>query len=399
MQRPPGNDHRDTGTGWLGVGAGFSAVLVGIGLSRFAYTPLIPAIVELGWFSASQAAYAGAANLAGYLAGALLGLRLTARLPAAVVLRAMMLLAAVAFIACAWPFSFAWFSAWRFAAGLSGGALMVLAAPTVLPQVPAEKRGLAGGIIFAGVGLGIAASGTLVPALLRLGLFETWIALGAGAGVLTLAVWRAWPQEPAATATPVEQATPPPAPVLPLRLLCLQYGLNAAGLVPHMVFLVDHIARGLERGLSVGALYWVVFGLGAIAGPVAAGLIADRIGFKRALRAAFLVQALAVGLIVVSDSALALIVSSAVVGAAVPGVVPLVLGRVTELVGHDPAAAKRGWTAATVTFALGQAVAAYAYSFLLSQTGGDYAPIFAIAVAALLAALLIDLVRPRRAAP
>jgi hypothetical protein len=50
---------------------------------------------------------------------------------------------------------------------------MALAAPAVMPAIPAEHRGLAGGAIFTGVGLGIAASGTLVPLLMRWGLVET----------------------------------------------------------------------------------------------------------------------------------------------------------------------------------------------------------------------------------
>ena len=87
-----------------------------------------------------------------------------------------------------------WFFNWRFIAGLSGGALMVLAAPTVLPLVPAARRGLAGGLIFMGVGAGIAASGTLVPILLRQGLTATWLALGILSCLLTLAAWNGWPE-------------------------------------------------------------------------------------------------------------------------------------------------------------------------------------------------------------
>ena len=90
----------------------------------------------------------------------------------------MMVLASAAFFACASPLSFLWFFVWRVAAGLAGGMLMALAAPSVLPRVPAARRGLAGGIIFTGVGLGIAASGTLVPLLLRAGLAATWCGLG-----------------------------------------------------------------------------------------------------------------------------------------------------------------------------------------------------------------------------
>ncbi len=63
---------------------------------------------------------------------------------------------------------------------------MVLAAPTVLPHVPHRRRGIASSAIFAGVGLGIAMSGTLVPLLLRQGLTETWCGLGVLSFILTL---------------------------------------------------------------------------------------------------------------------------------------------------------------------------------------------------------------------
>ena len=49
--------------------AGLCATLVGIGLARFDYTPLIPALIAERWFTPSAAAYLGAANLAGYIAG------------------------------------------------------------------------------------------------------------------------------------------------------------------------------------------------------------------------------------------------------------------------------------------------------------------------------------------
>ncbi|CAB3751611.1 membrane protein [Burkholderia paludis] len=90
-------------------------------------------------------------------------------------MRAMMLLATLAFVACALPVSFLWFFVWRFASGLSGGALMVLAAPTILAHVPPSRRGFASGGIFTGIGLGIAASGTIMPILLRQGLMATWL--------------------------------------------------------------------------------------------------------------------------------------------------------------------------------------------------------------------------------
>jgi predicted MFS family arabinose efflux permease len=282
---------------WRAILAGFCATLVGLGLARFGYTPLLPAIIDAHWFSAWAATYLGAANLVGYLLGALLGGPMSARWPVRSVLRAMMLATAASLLACAWPVDFAWFFGWRVVSGIAGGALMVLAAPTVLAHVTPQQRGLASGMVFAGIGLGIAASGTLVPLLLRQGLAATWIGLALLALVLTAVAWHGWPAaapvaagSQAAHAAHAARAHPPVA-TGRLRALTLSYALNAVCLVPHMIFLVDFVARGLGQGLAVGAQYWVVFGLGAIVGPVLSGYLADRVGFGAALRIAFAVQA------------------------------------------------------------------------------------------------------------
>src|SRR5262245_39046677 len=74
---------------WRATLAGLCASLVGIGLARFAYTPLIPVLVTEQWFAPSQAVYLGAANLAGYLVGALGARRMSTHVPVTTVLRAM----------------------------------------------------------------------------------------------------------------------------------------------------------------------------------------------------------------------------------------------------------------------------------------------------------------------
>lgn len=394
---------------WRGTAAGACASLIGIGLARFAYTPLLPAIIGAHWFPASTAAYLGAANLGGYLAGALTGRLMVQRASAANVLRTMMLLATVAFFACAFPVSFLWFFAWRFVSGVSGGALMVLAAPTILAHVVPSRRGFASGAIFTGIGLGIAASGTIVPLLLRQGLMQTWFGLGLVSLLLTAFAWNGWPRQEAGTAhataqasaQATAQATQPAQSAHPvhhhahptgaLRALYIEYALNAAGLVPHMIFLVDFVARGLGKGVDAGAQYWVLYGLGAMVGPLLSGHLADRTGFGPALRAAYLIQAVAVALPLLGLGPAGLIVSSIVVGAFTPGIVPLVLGRVNELLVHHPAQQKGAWSTATTSFAILQAVSAYGLSFLFSASGGNYLMLFVIGAAALVLALAVDL--------
>ncbi|MDT7952864.1 MAG: YbfB/YjiJ family MFS transporter [Acetobacteraceae bacterium] len=374
---------------WRATLSGLCASLVGIGLARFAYTPLLPAIIGAGWFDAAAAAYLGAANLAGYLAGALSAGPVVARISARTLLRGAMLVASGSFLACAWPGGFLWFFAWRFISGVAGGAAMVLAAPAILPHVAVARRGLVSGGIFVGVGVGIAASGTLVPLLLRAGLQEAWLGLGAAALALTAAGWNGWPaQGPAA---PKSRSALPPSRARALRALYAVYGLNAFGLVPHMVFLVDFVSRGLGRGLDAGSGYWVLFGMGAMAGPLVTGLVADRIGFRSTLRLALLLEAVAVALPGISHSPAGLVLSCLVVGACTPGVVPLALGRTQEILRDHASAQKRAWSAATTSFAVMQAAGAYGLSFVFIRSGGDYRLLFGIGAATLALALAVDL--------
>ncbi|NEU97294.1 YbfB/YjiJ family MFS transporter [Bradyrhizobium sp. UFLA 03-164] len=385
--------HRDAaGPLWLSATAGLCASLVGLGLARFAYTPLIPALIAAKWFTPAEAVYLGAANLAGYLAGALIARDLGARIGSVWALRGMMLLAAVTCFACAVPISFIWFFGFRFLAGISGGVIMVLAATAILPHTAPSKRGLIGGVIFAGVGLGVAASGTLVPLLLQQGVKQAWYGLGVLSVVLTLISWKAWPVDVPATHGAAEPHVASHGVRSPLVIaLCLEYGLNALALVPHMVFLVDYVARGLGQGIAAGSHYWVLYGIGAVVGPLLAGHLADRAGFAAALRAAFPIEAVAVALPAVTNSPAALIVSSLIVGGFTPGIVPLVIGRIHELIPHSAASQRSTWAQATTTFALFQAAGAYGLSYLFAQSGGNYALLFVIGAAGVAIALTIEL--------
>ena len=372
--------------------AGLCASLVGIGLARFAYTPLIPSLIGAHWFSVADVIYLGAANLMGYLAGALLGRPLARRISARTILRGMMLLASLAFFACAFPLSVSWFFIWRFLSGLAGGSIMVLVASTVLPHVPLNRRGLAGGAIFLGIGLGVAASGTLVPLLMQLGLRATWLGLGALSLLLALLSWTCWPAT-APTGKPhsaQHAARLAPETALGLKILFLQYALMAVALVPMMVFLVDYVARGLGWGTHTAAVFWVIYGVGAIAGPMLYGALADRIGPALTSHLALWLQAAALGVMIMSQHHIVLMLAVFVVGTFPPGIVPITLGRVHQMLHNDAAAQNAAWSRATTVFALFQALAGYGYSYLFSRSGGDYHLLLLIAAGALLLALLGD---------
>jgi predicted MFS family arabinose efflux permease len=371
--------------------AGLCASLIANGFGRFAYTPLIPAQIAAGWFSPSQTIYFGAANIAGYLFGALSAGPIGRRVPNVPLLRGMMLLATVSFFACAEPLNPSWFFAWRFIAGAAGGFLMVLAAPMVLPHVPPARRGLAAGAIFLGVGLGIVASGSLIPLLLRWGVSEAWLGIGVASLIFTVLAWNAWPHTHETLHDEPHPVAPRPENARLLRALYVEYGLTAVGQVTHVIFLVDFIARGLGRGVEAGATYWLAFGVGSVLGPLCAGFVADRISFRRALRLSLALQAVAVFLPVLSTAPISLLISSFTIGSFISGSVALTLGRARELTPNNNGAQALAWGRCTASFAIGQAIAAYAYSATFANFGDLYLLVFTIGAVAFALAFAIDL--------
>lgn len=393
----------DRGATARAIFAGLCASLVGIGLARFAYTPLIPPMIEAHWFSASDVVYLGAANLVGYLVGALLGRPLARGYGARPALRAMMLLTSLAFFACAFPLSVRWFFAWRLVSGVSGGVIMVLAASTVLPHVPVARRGMASGAIFLGIGVGIAASGTLVPLLLDLGMRATWLGLGLLSALLTAASWACWPH--AAHMHPptgVAGAAVEGAMRADLMLLYVQYALMAVGLVPLMMFLVDYVARGLGWGSHEAALFWIVYGVGAMIGPMAYGWWSDRLGAAATSHLMIWLQIGAVLLMMFSSHHLVLMLATLIIGSFPPGVPPITLARLHRILPGDAHGQNIVWSKATTVFALTQALAGYGYSYLFARSGGDHRLLMGVGAGALAAIIVSDgakkiLAKPARA--
>ncbi|MEV5148097.1 YbfB/YjiJ family MFS transporter [Streptomyces sp. NPDC052727] len=381
---------------WRAISAGASASFVGIGLARFVYTPLLPELIRDHWFSQTAVAYLGAANLAGYLMGALAARPVGRRLGDPRALRWSMVLATLSILACCVPVSVAWFFLWRLASGLAGGVIMVRVAGAVLPYLPDRRRGLAGGAVFIGLGLGIAATGTLIPLLLERGLRATWIGLAVLCAVLTALSWRGWPT-PARTDLVASRTARPQGPApkergsLKLNLALGEYALLCVSLVPAMEFLVDFVSRGLGQGSGRGSLVWIVYGLGAILGPTAYGLLADRVGYAVALRIAAAVQVTVLGALCTVHGLLVTVLLSVVIGSFPSGIVPVFLGRVHQLVPDRPESRAAAWGKATIVSALFLALSSYGFSYLFDRSGGNHRLLFAIAVGAVVVGLLVDL--------
>jgi predicted MFS family arabinose efflux permease len=368
--------------------AGLAALFSGLGIGRFSYTPLLPALVTAGWFGPGEAAAFGAANLVGYLAGAALALPAARLAPLPLLMRGMMLLIAASMAICAARPDAIVFGAARVAAGAAGGVLMVLGPPALLGAVSPGVRGRVGGAVFAGVGCGIVAASVALPLLLAHGVSAAWLGLAAGAVACAALAWPFWPPH-------APPAPPPAAPPPGLSRLIWAYAVNAFAIVPHLLLLSDYVARWLGHGVGVGAIAFAIYGVGAALGPLVGGYFGDRVGFGRTLTVALSIQAAAIALPALVRTLPAALLSGLLVGALTPGVPPLVLGRAGELAGI--AAAGRSWRAATIAYALTQALGAFAVAAVFARIRA-HPPLFVAGAVCALASLAM-LPRGRRIAP
>jgi MFS family permease len=363
------------------VVAGACATFLGVGLQRFAYAPLVPAMVQQGWLDSHAAGLLGAANFAGYVIGGLFAARLARHFGSVPTLRAAMAVAACCFALCAWQGGMAWLAPWRTLAGAAGGALMVLAGPAVQAAVPRDRRGLAAGVVFTGVGMGIVTGALIVPLVLPSGIGAVWLALAAAGFGLAALSWRYWP----AGAAPAHAAPGVRLPSGTFRLVAA-YALAAAAATPHMVWWPDFIARGLGHGTSVGAASWLAYGLGALIGPSLCGRLADRIGARPGLRIALTVQVAAIGMPLVTSNLAILTVAAMVAGAIAIGTTALALTRAREIGGE---AAPAIWRISTISWGSAQVATGFFLVWLFAAAGGSHLALFGFGTAAAVAALIV----------
>ncbi len=360
---------------WPTALSGTAATFLGIGIARFAFVPLFPAMVVAGWVEGEGAATLGAITLATYLAGALTGQRLARRIGVPRALDAGALLVALSFLACAWNGGFWWLAFWRGAAGVAGGWLMTLAGPAVQAAVDPARRGTASGLVVAGVASGITLGALGMPWLLLGGPALAWGLLG----LVALAAWawatRHWPRVPPPERGVAAGWAPPLTP----------YTLSAVGMVAPMVYLSDLAVRGHGMALSSGALVWACFGAGALCGTLLGGRAVDAIGGHLAARIWLAAQALGAALLLAPSAALVW-PGAFFSGFAGVGVTAVMLALLRQDYGARSAAL---WVRSTAAYAAAQAATAFAFAAVFAASGEWHAAVFAPALVVSVAALAL----------
>ena len=358
----------------LSIG-GAATLLVGMGIGRFSVTPLIPALVERGGLTGAEAGYVAAGNLAGFIFGSMIAPAMKRRFGETGALRVTLIASLVCLAASILPWGFLWLAFWRFAVGGAVAVLMIYSLALVTRHAPPERLGAATGIVFTGVGVGILLSGTLVPVMLQAGLAAAWSGLallGAAATAVAFWGWRAADGPPGRGEAPAtDKASADPGwGWLILGLIAVRT-LFSLGLIPHTIYWVDYLVRGLGHDIEFGGMHWALFGLGALSGTYLWGRLADAIGHRAGLVLVFAALAAGAALPVFETAGWALVLSSLVVGAQ-PGFSAIVSGRTHQLVGPEHMA--EVWRRMSLYGGIGQAVGGYAYVALFAHAG--YGPLY-----------------------
>jgi hypothetical protein len=267
------NEMQSKGASPLAVAlAGALSLAVAMGIGRFAFTPMLPLMIQDGEIDLGAGGWIAAANYAGYLLGAVTASRvpLTAGRLAVLSLALTALLTA----AMAVPQPLASWMALRLLAGTCSAWAFVATSVWCLGALARAGRPSWGGAVYAGVGCGIAvaglyclggaAAGASAPAL--------WIQLGVLAIVLTLPVLAVLRQvAPASTHAPARTASARPLPRGTTGLVAC-YGALGFGYILPATFL-PVLARSVVADPRLFGLAWPVFGLTAAVSTLAAGAL------------------------------------------------------------------------------------------------------------------------------
>jgi MFS family permease len=327
--------------------AGLLALAVGMGVGRFAFTPLLPMMQADAGLTVTDGGWLASANYAGYFVGALAAM--AARVRAGAAVRWGLVAIGLSTAAMAYEDRFAAWLVLRFAAGLANAWVAVFAIAWCLQRLAPLRRPLLAGVVFAGVGAGIAVVGVVCFALMQAGAgsARAWLLLGAGSLIVAAELWPVLGGE-AAPAPAAERAATGWSPGWAGLVAC--FGAAGLGYIIPATFL-PVMARAEIQDPAVFGWTWPVFGAAAAASTLAAAALGPRVGNRRLLAASQLVMAFGVALPALVPGLGAVMISALCVGGTFMVITMAIMQEARAVGGANPT---RLIAALTAAFALGQ---------------------------------------------
>ena len=343
--------------------AGICSLILTVGLTRFAYTPLLPLMQAQAGLGDVAGGWLATLNYAGYLSGALLAasissLRLKHQLYRAGLVVALLSVAGMGLTRdpIVWGLL-------RFVAGMCAVSGMLLASGLVLVWLLRTGHRPELGVHFSGMGLGIIATGVAV-ALLKpwLDWSGLWIALA----VLGLVVFvPAWAWLPAPDPLPAASAgAPVRLPWRQLAWMIAAYFCAGVGYVVSATYIVAIVER-VPALTGHGPWVWVMLGVAATPACFVWDRIARRVGDLPALWLAYGTQAASIVLALAQDAVLPLL-AAGLYGGSFIGIVSMTLTWVGRRVPANPA---KAMARLTLSYGAAQILAPAMSGYLAAATG------------------------------
>ncbi|WP_210191720.1 MULTISPECIES: YbfB/YjiJ family MFS transporter [Rhodomicrobium] len=329
---------------------------VALGLSRFAYALLLPAMrADLGW-SFADAGAMNTANAAGYLAGALAAAPIGRRIGDKVAFILGLLLTAAAIGISGLTANFTVLLALRLLAGVTGAIAFVSGAGLTSAAAAGGSRARAPtllGVYFAGAGIGITASALAVPPLLAtMGWRGGWLVLGVLSLSATLYGWLVLSRAPEPSYGVHTARGGWSARFMAFKLV--SYALFGAGYIAYGTFIIAYLRASEGFDSRSVTVFWAILGLSAIVAAFAWGPILARLRGGWGACATIGTVTIGAALPLLWHGPIAAYLSAILFGGSVLAVVAAVTSFARR------AAKPHAWTAAiaalTIAFGIGQCI-------------------------------------------
>jgi predicted MFS family arabinose efflux permease len=248
----------------------FVALMMAMGIGRFALTPQLPHLLSEGQIDLTAAGLIAAANYLGYFVGAVDAM--LSRRPDQVRRRLLggLWLCVLLTLASFWANGFWSHLLLRFGTGVASAWVLVMITALSQPLAAAAGRPRLGAMVFAGPGLGIFLTGVLALIANLLGQTSAtlWLVYAAVALLMLLGVLRFLPQPGAAV--PASESVVSTG-NRGIGRLGVVYGLYGLGYIIPATFL-SQMASAQFHGQWQADLFWPCFGLAAAIGVVLVSL-------------------------------------------------------------------------------------------------------------------------------
>jgi predicted MFS family arabinose efflux permease len=366
---------------------GLAALAAAMGIGRFVYTPILPAMLEGTGLGTAEGGVIASANFLGYLAGALI-----AALPGLPGGPRAWLLgglagSALTTAAMALPDSLASFLVLRFLGGVASAFVLVCASTLVLGRLAELGRSSLSALHFGGVGVGIALSAALVALAREAGADwrDLWFLSGAAAALAVPTVLLAVPGAAPADAAPpaADRGGAAPGPTR-FPSLVIAYGLFGFGYIITATFMVA-IVREAPATAALEPVIWAAVGLAGIPSVAFWGLIGRRLGLRRTYALACLVEAAGILASVLWTGPAGALVAAVLMGGTFMGITALGLMAARQAAPANP---QRVLALMTAAFGLGQIIGPSFAGLLHEALGSFLVPSLTAAGALVVAASL-----------